>query len=257
MPYINLPRRSLGFISFLDLVHSRYKSTLESLSYEFMIPRCQMSAFQLDQLEEDVVLTFIRSKPIIEMTSNFRKVLQFDLQSMLPNAFKATLSDDSKKHFEREFYSASFHLLSEVVSALRIVIRELIKALQNRSEHYKDLTVTTFIKEIYRLKKDEDSYGVLHKIGVQNASTSQLQCLADLSLTATYNCLTLFMYWVDEGFYDYCNLPFQLKAHLSKTDQQALEQISCKWTGEVLNQIIHRSKCSEQEIIDEVEIDVS
>lgn len=260
---INLSCRSLGYISFLDLVRSRYKSTLDSLSYEFIIPRCQISTCQLDQLEEDVVLTFIRSKPIIEMTSNFRKVFQFDLQSMLPKAFKSALSDDSKKHFEREFHSAKFCLLSEVVAALRIVVRELIKMLQNRSEYYKTLTVMTFIKSIYQLKKDEDSYTVLHKIGVRNASPSQLQCLADLNLTTTYECLRLFMYWIDEGFYDYCSLPFQLKAHLNEEDEKALKEISCKWNGtksellEEINKLIDHLKNSEQEIINEAETYVS
>lgn len=60
--------------SFLELVRSRYKPTVESLTCSSVTPRYQIPVFQL---EEDVVFTFIAGKSLIEIPPQFRKVVNF------------------------------------------------------------------------------------------------------------------------------------------------------------------------------------
>lgn len=69
--------RSHGAVTFLEIVRSRYKPTLESLACSSMTPRYQISALQLNKLEDDVVFTFIAGKSRIEMPPKFRKAVIF------------------------------------------------------------------------------------------------------------------------------------------------------------------------------------
>jgi hypothetical protein len=150
----------------------------------------------------------------------------------LPDSFKLPLPDPLIKRFEYEFHSAGYHLMIEVVTALRTVCGHLVKALNEGHEDYGDLekeTAPEFMLNLYEhLKKDSD---VLYEIGVQNASPAQLHCLVDLPLTSTYSCLKLFFRWVEEGFYDFSTLPFPFKVHLSYQDQMAVEQLRLKWSS--------------------------
>lgn len=52
-------------------------SALVSLSWSSIHPCQQVPAFQLEQLEEDFVLTFITGKPLIESPALLRKVFKF------------------------------------------------------------------------------------------------------------------------------------------------------------------------------------
>lgn len=63
-------------------------SALVSLSWSSVHPRQQVPAFQLEQLEEDFVLTFISGKSLIESPAQLRKVFQFkkDKKQKLENA---------------------------------------------------------------------------------------------------------------------------------------------------------------------------
>ena len=177
----------------------------------------------------------------------------------LPDSFKLPLPDPLMKRFEYEFHSADYHLMIEVVTALRTVAGHLVKALDEGREDYGDLETATapeFMLNLYEhLKKDSD---VLYEIGVQNASPSHLRCLADLPLTATYSCLRLFFRWVEEGFYDFSTLPFPFKVHLSYQDQVAIEQLRLKWSSTLselvkeLQQLVDVLKHSEQDITSRV-----
>ena len=75
---------------------------------------------------------------------------------------------------------------------------------------------------------------VLSEIGITTKSLkhSQLGSLVKLPLPKVFACLQLFIQWVDQGLYDFCNLPLTLKAHLSKADHDFFD---CKlrdlWTG--------------------------
>lgn len=140
--------------------------------------------------------------------------------------------------------------------ALRTVMGELMKALAERRGDYTDLTASQFMLIFCH----EEGSDVFKELGVQNAYPSQLHCLANLPLTATYSCLRLFFYWVDEGFYDYSALPFPFKVHLSEQDKLALEldQLTHKWSGtnsvlmKELEQLINALKQSEKDIASEV-----
>lgn len=178
-----------------------------------------------------------------------------DMSERLPNTFKVPLPDPLMKRLEYEFHSANYHLMVEVLTALRTVTGHLVKALEEGRKDYGDLETQTapeFMLNLYEhLSLHSD---VLYEIGVQSASSSHLRCLADLPLTATYSCLRLFFRWMDEGFYDFSALPFPFKVHLGYQDQQSIEQLRVRWSSTVaelmkeLQQLIDVLKHSEQDI---------
>ena len=71
---------------------------------------------------------------------------------------------------------------------------------------------------------------VLAEIGItlKSFKPSQLVCLNKLTLRYMFNCLQQFGKWINEGFYDFSNLPFALKMHLTETDMQFLQHKSIK-----------------------------
>ena len=178
-----------------------------------------------------------------------------DMSERLPEAFKVPLPSPLLKRFEYEFHSANYHLLLEVVTALRTVVSHLVKALEEQRTDYGDLgseTAPEFMLNLYEHLTKQNQ--VLVEIGVQSASPSHLRCLVDLPLTATYSCLKLFFRWVDEGFYDFATLPFPFKVHLSYQDQAFLDQLRMRWSSTVaelkkeLQQLVDVLKHSEQDI---------
>ena len=188
-----------------------------------------------------------------------------DLSEQLPEAFTTDLPDHLVKYFEYEFHSANYHLLMEVVTALKTVIGHIVKlALEDPEKDKEGLekeTVPGFMSNLYG---DSSETNVLQSIGIQGASPSHRRCLANLPLTATYSCLRLFFHWVNEGFYDFCTLPFHFKAHLAPNDQHEIEKLSTKWESTTsdlkrgLQQLVDVLKHSEQDIIGRVnEADVS
>lgn len=161
------------------------------------------------------------------------------------------------KKFEYEFHSADYHLIAEVVTALRTILGHLVKALDEGRKNFEELTALKFISNIHGHLKSEGQ--ALQEIGVHTKSKSCLDCLTKLPLAATYNCFRLFSRWVDEGRYDFNTLPFQLKMHMKDQDRQSLEEICSKWTGPVfvlvkeLQHLIDFLKLSEKEITSQVD----
>ena len=187
-----------------------------------------------------------------------------DLQDMtdsLPENFKASLSGALLKRFEYEFHSASFHLMLEVVTALRTVVGHTIKSLQEtRQEDTVSLEmqkVPEFMLNLYEhLTKERE---VLYEIGIQSASPSHISCLAELPLSSVYCCLKLFFGWIEEGYYDFSALPFAFKVHMSYQDKSVVDQqLRLKWQGSVpdlleeLQNLIDVLKHSEQDITSRV-----
>ena len=74
----------------LELIRSRHcfitpdKPTAELPSCSFVHLHNQMSAFQLDKLEEDLVSTFIAGKPKIEAPAQLRRVVEFKKNQDIP-----------------------------------------------------------------------------------------------------------------------------------------------------------------------------
>ena len=119
-----------------------------------------------------------------------------------------------------------------------------------------DLSLPAFLmKNVYEPISDPQE--VLSKIGIASNSLkhSQLACLIDLPLPATFYSLRLFVQWIHQGVYDFCNLPLALKAHLPEPDRIFLEQeLRDQWTGTLeeleaeVKQMIEVLKHSENEI---------
>ena len=125
-----------------------------------------------------------------------------------------------------------------------------------------NLTLSDFLNQrIYAYDPDIDPVEVLSKVGIAPdlLKHSQLDCLVDLPLPTVYSCLRLFVQWVDQGVYDFCNLPLTLKVHLSETDRVFFERdLRDQWTGLVneleaeVKQMIEILKHSENDIIKKV-----
>lgn len=178
------------------------------------------------------------------------------MDRQLPDSFKVPLEGNLLKQFEYEFNLADYHLLNAVITALSTITGHLLKALDEENKIYGNLTrikALEFILKVYKeLTKESDA---LKKIGVQNSSDRQLQCLASLPLTATYSCLKIFVHWVDEGFYHFHTIPFPFKVHLIDEDKLVIKQLPHKWEGTLtdlkkqLQQFIEVLKRCEQDII--------
>ena len=105
----------------------------------------------------------------------------------------------------------------------------------------------------------KQSQAVLKEIGITSLTPGQMDCFIQLPLTSTVSCMLLFAGWVDQGFYDFCNLPFPLKTHLSEGDRRAVEEeVRERWTGSVgdllrdVKQLIDVLKHSEGDITKKV-----
>ena len=88
-----------------------------------------------------------------------------------------------------------------------------------------DLSLPKFmVTYVYEHLTDPEE--VLSEIGITPNSLkhSQLALFIELPLPAVFTCFQLFVQWVDEGAYDFCNLPFALKTHLSEADHIFLGQ---------------------------------
>ena len=183
-----------------------------------------------------------------------------DISEHLPDIYKAPLSDHLKKCFECEFHSASYHLMVDIFTALRTVLGHLIKALEpvNSNEHeLQSESAVGFMSKLYNQHGE-----VLQKIGVQSANSAQISCLAELPLTSTYSCLELFFHWLDEGFYDFSDMPFPFKVHLGKEEEKEIEKLCVRRSAvvlEELQQLVDLLKQSEKDITSHVNevIDVS
>ena len=102
-----------------------------------------------------------------------------------------------------------------------------------------------------------DPQRVLHEIGITPHSLkhSQLTCLIDIPLPWVFACFQCFVRWVDNGVYDFCNLPLAIKVHLSEEDVMFFElELREKWTGTTkeleseVKQMIEALKHSENDI---------
>ena len=77
-----------------------------------------------------------------------------------------------------------------------------------------------------------NEHQALAEIGIVNLTDTQFDCFFNLPLISCASCLTIFVTWIDEGFYDFCNIPFALKVKMSKSDSTSIVQgIKETWSG--------------------------
>ena len=101
-------------------------------------------------------------------------------------------------------------------------------------DHYQvDLekqTVPQFMCTIY--EHITSKHKILAEIGIVNLIDTQLDCLIYLPLINSANCLLLFANWVNEGIYEFSNVPLTLKVHMSCPDRIAVEEnLKQNWIG--------------------------
>ena len=135
--------------------------------------------------------------------------------------------------------------------------------LNDDREGLETLNLSSFMST-YVYKDVTDPRDVLVKIGMtprkhDSKSDSQLVCLTKLPLRCIFNCLQQFVKWVDEGVYDFCNLPIALKTHMTERDTVFIEQeLENQWTGshsalvKEVKHLIDILKYSERDILKKV-----
>ncbi len=128
-------------------------------------------------------------------------------------------------------------------------------------EDLNTLTLPQFMMA-YVYEHLSDPQRVLHDIGVTPHSLkhSQLTCLIDIPVPFVFACLQCFVRWVDNGVYDFCNLPLAIKVHLTEEDVMFFKsELRDKWTGSTkeleseVKQMIEVLKHSENDITSTVD----
>ena len=76
----------------------------------------------------------------------------------------------------------------------------------------------------YIYEECTDRGEVLAKIGITSSSFKQSRLLSDLSLQFIFCCLQQFVKWLDQGVYDFCDIPLALKTDMTEKDAQFVEQ---------------------------------
>ena len=69
---------------------------------------------------------------------------------------------------------------------------------------------------------------------------NQHTCLEKLYLPSLYHTLKIFVQWSEEGWYDYCSLPFAAKMQMSVTDEEIMRQIASTYDGQFTNPVEHQ-----------------
>ena len=62
-------------------------------------------------------------------------------------------------------------------------------------------------------------------------SQTQHECLKLLTLSRLFQTLQLFVQWAEEGWYDFCSLPFAAKMQMSLPDEDLMRQIPEEYEG--------------------------
>ena len=113
------------------------------------------------------------------------------------------------------------------------VIMEDAHLMNEDEEDLNTLTLPRFMMD-YVYEHLSDPQRVLHEIGITPHSLkhSQLTCLIDIPLPRVFACFQRFVQWMDNGIYDFCNLPLAIKVHLSEEDVMFFElELREKWAG--------------------------
>ena len=176
-------------------------------------------------------------------------ILDLEDVSQLPETYKADLPHGILAKLAIEFHSASYHPLLEVLTALRTVIKHLTKSLKESAKGLDKMSILDFMREIYRSMESDH---VFYNIGIQSAASSQLKCLAKVPLTSAFKCFKFFFQRVDEGYYDFSNLPLILKKTFPATTEETIAALDSKNPTELLvglQQLVDILKDSEQDII--------
>lgn len=66
---------------------------------------------------------------------------------------------------------------------------------------------------------------------VHSLSQTQHACLESLTLNRLFQTLHLFVRWAEEGWYDFCSLPFAAKMQMSLPDEDFMRQIPEQYEG--------------------------
>lgn len=86
-----------------------------------------------------------------------------------------------------------------------------------------DLKISKFMLSVYDTIQCEKE--VLQKLGICSLSDSQYHCLLNITTASLYECLKLFIHWVDYGYYEYCTMPQSLKDEMTESDVKDVTNI--------------------------------
>ena len=101
---------------------------------------------------------------------------------------------------------------------------------------------------------EEDA--LFKQIDLDQLAPTQLTTIKDLLLRSTHSCLIMFTEWINIGLYDFCTLPFSLKAHMSDMDKEFIEQnLIATWKGTIW--VLHENIDELIEVLKHTENDIA
>ena len=64
-----------------------------------------------------------------------------------------------------------------------------------------------------------------------SVTQTQHDCLAVLSLSQLFSALRLFVTWAEDGWYDFCSLPYGVKLPMDIRDEETISEIPSHYSG--------------------------
>jgi len=64
-----------------------------------------------------------------------------------------------------------------------------------------------------------------------SVTQTQHDCLASLSLLQLFSALRVFVMWAEDGWYDFCSLPYGVKLPMDVRDEETISEIPNKYSG--------------------------
>ena len=72
---------------------------------------------------------------------------------------------------------------------------------------------------------------VFNELRVNGLSNTQEHVLRELPLCSLLSAMQLFIEWVQDGRYDFCELPIAFKSHMNEHDSSTIQQLDKTWKG--------------------------
>jgi len=157
------------------------------------------------------------------------------------------VEDTYRKQLEYEFHSASYHTIMEVITGLRTAVSHLIKEVSdlpahgNKCRQLQPQTLPQFLITLYEYDPADETRDVFHEISIHSLTPTQHTCLEKLYLPFLYHTLKIFVQWAEEGWYDFCSLPYAAKMQMSLPDEDTMRQIASNYDGSP-GELLHELK---------------
>jgi hypothetical protein len=132
----------------------------------------------------------------------------------------------------------------EIITGLRTIIGHLQHDISLKTNHLQPTSVTLdgFVASMYEYESHEYSDNLFSVIGIYSISTSQFMWLKKVHITKIFDLWRKFIQLAEDGWYDFCTLPYGAKQPMNLPDEDAVLQIAGHYS-ENLHELIQDMKC--------------